>query len=230
VAVTYPPYSTHGWIADATDTEREKIWRNGVTALGKLSLVPLDRLQMLDKPEYGKTGWEQEWNLWMASHAWSREGRDLPTCDSALEWLQAHMPTERQSGLLWGDSRIGNLMYGDDFDVLAVMDWEGATLGGGLHDLGFWLVLDNVMAAGTGVTPKGFGAREETIALWESVSGRSAKDIEWYEVFGALKLASHVNRKLKLDATSRPGNNYGNNSATRFLAERLNLPAPADVV
>jgi aminoglycoside phosphotransferase (APT) family kinase protein len=230
VAVSYPPYPVAGWIAEATDAERATIWRNGVEALGKLSRVPIEAVKVLDKPRYGATGWEQEWNLWMASHAWSREGRDLPTCDRTLEWLDANRPTERRSGLCWGDSRLGNLMYDDDFEVLAVMDWEGASLGGGLQDLGFWVLLDQVMARGAGLSPPGFGSRAETIALWEDVSGLSARDIDWYEIFGAFKLASHINRKHTLDGTSRPGANYENNPANRFIAEKFGWPAPADVV
>ena len=35
----------------------------------------------------------------------------------------------------------------------------------------------------------GMGTREETIALWEEISGKSAADIEWYEEFTQLKMA-----------------------------------------
>src|SRR5690606_1681518 len=105
----------------------------------------------------------------------------------------------------------------------AVMDWEGASLGGNLHDLGFWLLLQDVMSGGGAHRFDGFGDREETIALWEELTGASARDLCWYEVFAALKLASHVARKLTLDGNSREGFNYGDNPATRLLANMLSL-------
>jgi aminoglycoside phosphotransferase (APT) family kinase protein len=228
VAVSHPPYATHGWVAAATPEQRHTIWHNGVTALALLSKIPTETVAMLDRPQYAASGWDQEWAYWMKSYDWARGGRSLPVCEQTIDWLKANMPTERESGLCWGDARIGNLMYDDSFSVIAVMDWEGATLGGGLQDLGFWRFLDDISALLTGVRLEGFGSREETIALWEEVSGLPAADVGWYEVFGGFKLACHIARKLELDGNSRPGFNYGDNPATRILAESLGLPQPKE--
>lgn len=228
VAVSHPPYATHGWVAEASNEGRRNIWRNGIEALAKLNHVPLNSIQILNKPQHGDNGWDQEWNYWMKSHQWSRDGRVLPTCDAIISWLEENKPAQREAGLCWGDSRLGNLMYDDDFNVIAVIDWEGASLGGGLQDLGFWLFLDSIMGSIVGGLPEGFGSREETIALWEEVSGVSAADIEWYEVFGGLKLASHVARKLSLDGNAKHGYNYNNNPATQLVAQKLGLTPPID--
>ena len=229
VAVSHPPYVTHGFIAEAPAAQQRMVWHNSIVTLAKLNHIPLDSIKLLDKPQYGATGWEQEWAYWMKSHSWSRDGRVLPTSDAVLAWLEENKPEERSSGLCWGDSRIGNLMFDDAFNVIAVMDWEGASLGGGLQDLGFWLFLSSIMTDRYRLQPPGFGSREETIALWENISGLSAKDILWYEVFGGFKLASHVSRKLTLDRDSRSNFNYENNRATRLLADMLGLPAPQDI-
>jgi aminoglycoside phosphotransferase (APT) family kinase protein len=82
-------------------------------------------------------------------------------------------------------------MFDENFEVVAVMDWEQPSLGGALHDLAWWLYLSGMMhGALPGVKPalEGMGTREETIALWREVTGVSTADIEWYEDFTTLKI------------------------------------------
>ncbi|MCB2079034.1 MAG: phosphotransferase, partial [Novosphingobium sp.] len=90
-----------------------------------------------------------------------------------------------------GDARIGNMMFDDDFNVVAVMDWEQPSLGGALNDLAWFVVIAETMHgpnAVAGAYLEGMGTREETIERWEKVSGKSAADIEWYEQFTHLKM------------------------------------------
>ena len=54
-----------------------------------------------------------------------------PLVEQALEWLEANWPEDvaaAQPVLIWGDSRVGNVLY-EDFKPVAVLDWEMATLG-----------------------------------------------------------------------------------------------------
>lgn len=227
VAISNPSYVTTGWIANATSADRRRIWENGVRALASVHFAAPATLCLLDKPHYGATGWEQEWNYWLASHRWARGERALPTCDAIIAWLEANRPANRPSGLCWGDARLGNLMYDENLEVSMVMDWEGASLGGNLQDLGYWLFLEDVMTAQVGFTPDGFGRREETIALWEDVTGASAADVAWYEVFAGLKMATLMVRRVDLEGNAGPGCNHDDNLATRILADRLALRRPA---
>jgi aminoglycoside phosphotransferase (APT) family kinase protein len=83
------------------------------------------------------------------------------------------------------------MMFDEDFEVVAVMDWEQPSLGGALHDLAWWLYISNMMHGATPERPHlaGMGTREETLALWSELTGISTADIEWYEDFTALKLS-----------------------------------------
>jgi aminoglycoside phosphotransferase (APT) family kinase protein len=84
------------------------------------------------------------------------------------------------------------MMFDENFNVVTVMDWEQPSLGGALHDLAWFLVLSETMHgknAAHGATLEGMGTREETIALWQEICGKSADDIEWYEDFTQLKMA-----------------------------------------
>jgi aminoglycoside phosphotransferase (APT) family kinase protein len=82
-------------------------------------------------------------------------------------------------------------MFNDEFDVVAVMDWEQPSLGGALNDLAWWLVISEAMH---GARPdrahlEGMGTRADTVALWHEITGISTTDIEWYEDFTQLKLS-----------------------------------------
>jgi aminoglycoside phosphotransferase (APT) family kinase protein len=72
------------------------------------------------------------------------------------------------------------------------MDWEQPSLGGALHDLAWFTVVSETMhghSTRVGQFLEGMGTREETVALWEEVSGKSAADIDWYEDFAKLKMS-----------------------------------------
>ena len=59
-----------------------------------------------------------------------------------------------------------------------------------MDDLAWWIVHDESLSAGYGV-PRlaGLPEREETVAHWERVSGHSARDLAYYEVFAAWRFA-----------------------------------------
>ncbi len=107
------------------------------------------------------------------------------------------------------------------FDVLAIMDWEQPSLGGALHDLAWWLRMSEQMHGATATRPhlEGMGTREETIALWEELTGISAKDIEWYEDFTLLKTSCLNVRISALKGRPAPDE--------AWLAHRLKVAQPA---
>jgi aminoglycoside phosphotransferase (APT) family kinase protein len=88
-----------------------------------------------------------------------------------------------------GDYRLGNTMFAADAParLIAIFDWEMATIGDPLADLGYTMVhwiergdrvgrfnLQNV------TTLPGFPSRQELIARYEQLSGRSMRALDWY--------------------------------------------------
>ena len=191
VAVSVPPYAQSGWVAEATPAQRAKMWENGVRQLAAIQSAPLDRCGFLAGPAHAPSGLEQEWDKYVRFAAWVSEDRPWPVLQTALDRLRARWPKNQPAGLVWGDARLGNMMFDESFEVLAVMDWEQPSLGGALHDLAWWLTLAETMhgASGGRTHLEGMGTREETIALWRELTGISTDDIEWYEDFTALKIS-----------------------------------------
>lgn len=191
VPVSIPPYAREGWLSEATPEQCRKLWRNAVVQLAAVQKVPLDKLDFLKGPPGAESGLAQEWDKYERGAAWVQEHVGSPALQRALERLKSLWPSNQPEGLVWGDARIGNMMFDDNFEVVAVMDWEQPSLGGALHDLAWFLVLSETMhgrSTQMGAYLEGMGTREETIARWEELTGKSAADVEWYEDFTHFKM------------------------------------------
>lgn len=226
VPVSYPGYAQAGWLFDATPAQRRIAWEDSVRQLALIQRVPLDRLGFLSR---GADGFADEIDRWRRTLEWICEPSDLPFQREAFAAIVRTAPADPPPGLVWGDARIGNMMFGDDFRVVAVMDWEQPSLGGALHDLGWWLYNEIVMTQARGVPRlEGMGTPAETIALWSEVSGIRVTDIEWYMAFAAFKcdcLRIHM-----LDGgwfQPAPGNDFSDSHGARYIAAHFGLTPPA---
>jgi aminoglycoside phosphotransferase (APT) family kinase protein len=221
VPVSIPPYRDTGWVAEATPEQRRHMWEGGVRQLAAVQSVPLSEIQFLAGPEHAREGLAQEWDKYTRFLAWIQEERPWPVLEAAMARLENMWPDNQPPGLVWGDARLGNMMFDDNFDVVAVMDWEQPSLGGALNDLGWFLVLSEVMHGTYDGKPhlEGMGTREETIALWEEITGLSSRDVEWFEDFTRLKMSMTGIRMAAMRGTPMPDN--------RGLAKRLKVPEAA---
>lgn len=229
VPVSLPVYNITGWLFEASIAQRRTLWLNAMEQLIKVNSVAADRVRFLDQPGFGSTAFRQLWNYTDRYYSWATRGEPVPELDVAREWLLDNMPAEPPAGLAWGDARIGNMMFNADFGVVGVMDWEQATLAGGIQDLGWWLFFDDLYSASLSVQRlDGLGTRRETIDLWEEGTGLSTRDLRWYEVFAGYKVAIIFVRLTQLQGAQPPGHNRSNNLFTRHLCELLGRPAPRD--
>jgi aminoglycoside phosphotransferase (APT) family kinase protein len=229
VPVSIPVYNASGWLVEATPAQRRTLWLSAMRQLAAIHAVPVDEVTFADRPERGATGLDQQLTYWTRFAQWALGDAVPDTVRALLEWLATHVPTEPDPGLSWGDARIGNMMFGDDFEVVGVMDWEQASLAGPLADLGWWLLFDDIHSVDAGVDRlDGLGTRQETVDLWEELTGRRAHDLLWHEVFAGCKaglLGLHSRRLLNLGSVART-------RANPFLARSchlLDLPLPEDL-
>lgn len=133
---------------------------------------------------------------------WVRQWDTIRTRDSRLVSelalrLDRSTPTLRFPGIVHGDYKIDNLMVAADNPsrILALLDWEMATLGDTLADLGqlisFWDEpggMHNPITAGA-TAHLGFPPASEVVDLYVSMRGIEIDDIDWYIVFADFKLA-----------------------------------------
>lgn len=122
---------------------------------------------------------------------------DLDVVDAAHERLVARAAQLPPSDvrIAHGDYRLGNVAVGADGGVRAVFDWELATLGDPLADLG-WLIAswgrpgDEVQATIAGPSlVDGFPDREELVARYAQRSGRDVTDLGFYVAFARWRSA-----------------------------------------
>jgi len=196
VPVSIPPYAREGWVKDATTAQRRTMWEAGVRQLALIQTVPTDGYDFLAGPAHAREGLAQEWDKYVRFVAWlEAEGAApefLRLLEKGLVRLDGCKPVNQPAGLVWGDARLGNMMFGPDFEVLAVMDWEQPSLGGALHDLAWFTEICETMHGPRsvfGAPHDGMGSAAETVALWEEVSGKSAADLDWYVDFARLKMS-----------------------------------------
>jgi aminoglycoside phosphotransferase (APT) family kinase protein len=131
---------------------------------------------------------------------WSRQldqsrSRDLPGIDKLRDRLARQVPVSCRSGVVHGDYRLDNVIVGDDLRVRAVLDWEMATIGDPLADVGLLIVywdgltdVDNPITTGMGVAA-GFPAGEYLAARYASRSGVDVSHLDWYIALGYFKVA-----------------------------------------
>ena len=133
---------------------------------------------------------------WVAYVEWSSEGEPLPALAQALDWCGRHVPAERPPVLLWGDVRLGNLVFDSERHVTAVLDWDLASLGPPEMDLGWHFGLEFMMETLFGDRPPGFPGVGESLERYERRSGYQVRDLAWHEVF-ALARALAINDRLQ---------------------------------
>ncbi|MGL5839301.1 MAG: phosphotransferase family protein [Sphingorhabdus sp.] len=122
-------------------------------------------------------------------------GHALPHIDSTGEWLAANLPSDRRISIIHGDFQYPNVMYRFDQPRLSgLIDWELATLGDPLIDMGWllqsWCGHDDPPGKDPVVTPwDGFMPRAELVALYRELTDRDMTAMPWFAVLGCYKLA-----------------------------------------
>jgi aminoglycoside phosphotransferase (APT) family kinase protein len=142
---------------------------------------------------------------WTAYVEWSAEDDPLPALVEALSWCRRHCPPEAADPpvLLWGDVRLGNLIYDDQLAVRAVLDWDLASLGQREMDLGWYFGLDFMMDQLFERRVPGFPSRDESLARYEARSGHVVAHLDWHEVFALARALAIIDRHQRIAGSRR---------------------------
>ena len=134
--------------------------------------------------------------------------RELTSVKAVRDWLADNMPRSPPATIVHGDYRLGNVMMTSDSParLLAVFDWELATIGDPLADVAYLTVTwaepgdpaDTMFRSLSSVTcQKGFPTRDELIARYEEASGRSMRSLNWYQALALWKAAIFMEGNYK---------------------------------
>lgn len=125
--------------------------------------------------------------------------RPLPDMAALAGWLRDHQPPGETPTIIHGDYHLDNVIYAPSLPprVSAILDWETATIGDPLVDLGLCTALwpdagDDPLPLGDGATLAGlggFGTRRDLAARYGRVSGRSLEHLPYYQALGLFRLA-----------------------------------------
>ena len=152
---------------------------------------------------------------------WSKRYRnaltdDVPTAEKLMAWLSANQPNDVDSCIIHGDWRIDNVVFDlANARIAGVLDWELATVGDPLMDLGsalaYWVDRDDEAAfASLRRQPShlpGMPTRDEFVQRYLELSGRKCNDFTFYEVFGLFRLAVIIQQiwaRFRLGQTTNP--------------------------
>ena len=115
------------------------------------------------------------------------------------------MPESPPSTIVHGDYRLGNTMYSTAAParLLAILDWELATVGDPLADVGYltatWTEPDAPSPLGTSPVTAlpGFATKDELVARYEEVSGRRVERLAWYQALALWKASIFLEGNYK---------------------------------
>lgn len=237
-----PPYNRGGWLHEASPAEQRKLWWSAIETLARINTVDwrAEGLEFLFDDCRGARGLDQRLSYYDDALEWAGGAAPGSVLAQARTWLHDHRPTEAESlALSWGDARLANLIF-QDFEVAAVIDWEVASIGPPLQDLGWWMFLDRAwfgdLHTGDPDDPlglPGFPSRDRTLTRWSELTGYPTHNFAYYEALGGYRTAVGIQRLGTLmrqfgviPADSRwPANNM----ATQALAPLIGVAHPEPV-
>jgi aminoglycoside phosphotransferase (APT) family kinase protein len=124
---------------------------------------------------------------------------EYPEAEMVMNWMEEHQPKEYDHCLIHNDFKYDNVVFKDDSwqEVSAVLDWEMATLGDPLMDLGtslgYWTVATDHDFVKHGIPSptvfEGNPTRSEIAEMYAQKSGRNVDNLIFYYVFGLFKIA-----------------------------------------
>ena len=232
----YPPYHSFGLYYDATPEQRAKMWWGTLEAMAKIHKLDWKslRLSFLGVPKSGTDPLDRQLDYYQRYLRWVKEDpqEPQPILEATLNWLRENRYVPEHVTLCWGDCRMPNTIYSrDDFEVLAILDWEMAYIGDPESELGWYFFLDWQMSEGSGIPSlEGTPGKKETVQRYEELTGWKVKHMLYQDVLAALRygvILLKIYKNFRRLGVALPGEDVElNNLCTRRLASLLNLPPP----
>jgi len=168
-----------------------------VDALVELHAVDVAAVDLGDRRR-GSAYLERQLALWGGQWDADRT-RDVPAIDEVGRRLRASMPSSPPATIVHGDYKLDNVIFaaGAPARLAAILDWEMATIGDPLADVGFltatWVQRGESPERLSGLSAvtrePGFPSRRQLAERYAERSGRPLDDLAWYQALALWKLA-----------------------------------------
>jgi len=182
----------------------ERASKGFVDCLIRLHAIDISRtgLLALGKPEGFLERQVQGWaDRWKRATTDDMPKIDREKMDRVIRWLIDRRPSSAAPALVHNDYKLDNVMLTEDsaepIEIEAVLDWEMATVGDPLADLGltlcYWAWVESPQLRARGVpsltSQPGWYTRDQFVQRYAEGTGRDLSQIGYYEVLGIFKLA-----------------------------------------
>ncbi len=174
----YPERVSRGFIDCLAELQSIDIQKHGLVSLGKPD-------GFLERQVHG---WFDRWLR--------AKTEDNALMDRIIDWLTSRMPASPAPSLVHNDFKLDNIMLNleDPGRIEAVLDWEMATVGDPLVDVGLILCYWAQPADPGGTKPSitsqpGWFTRDQLLGRYAEKTGRDLSLINYYEAFALFKLA-----------------------------------------
>jgi aminoglycoside phosphotransferase (APT) family kinase protein len=180
--------------AEATETFFRQLSQSALDVLIELHSLELNDsgLGALGKPQGYALRQVQGW----AERFQKAKTSEVTSIEEAFQWLMASLPAESDVAFIHNDFKYDNLVISATGEVHAVLDWEMATVGDPLMDLGttlaYWAEAEDediLKMFNLSYVPGNF-TRSELIAYYGAKTGRDMREMNFYYVFGLCKVAT----------------------------------------
>lgn len=178
-----------------TPEERRQVYLDMARTLARLHRV---RPEAVGLSDFGRPGdyFQRQIARWSRQYREST-GPRIPELDRLADWLPANLPPDDGAlAIAHGDFRLGNLMFHPtEPRVIAVLDWELATLGHPLADLGFCVIPWHSAPGeyggllGTGWQSAGIPAEETFVAEYYAHAGQTSALRPFHVAFALFRFA-----------------------------------------
>ncbi|MGJ3507991.1 phosphotransferase family protein [Enemella sp. A6] len=209
-----PPYLFGGWLASATAEEQRRLETSTVDVLARVHAAPAPEVL---RPAFGDTRSALRAHLdeSIDYYRWMLDGGEpIPVLEDGFTWLEENFPDDdREPVFLWGDSRIGNILY-TDFTPTGVLDWEYARYGPREADLA-WLICFHAMFQDLAETHghpgmPGFLQRARIEEDYAAASGHTPAHMDFHLTYAAVRhgvIMSRIARRSILLGDREPVEN-----------------------
>ncbi|WP_068270643.1 phosphotransferase family protein [Aldersonia kunmingensis] len=183
------------WFFDAPVEKQRELQDATVEILAKLHAIPnaTSTFSFLAEDDESKSAlrhhvdWVRAWYDFAVPDIGAS-----PLLERAFAWLEDHWPADADAAEpveLWGDARVGNVLY-QDFQPIAVLDWEMTTLGPREFDVAWIIFAHKVFESLSGLAGlpglPGVLREEDVRATYAELSGVELGDLRWFYVYSGI--------------------------------------------